>query len=443
VIKVSDGVSSGANGTIEFGNTTSDTILKGGDLSFQISSTEYWNIVNAGDLISTNASLYVRADNEKVFFGAADDASLTYDGTNLVVNPKVVGTGSLYMDGRFDLRHGDDTRLVLGVNAGLGGVGNNSIFIGNTAGYTAGYTNTGTYNIGIGYWAMGRAQVGATYNIAIGDQALWGISGTAARNIAIGWNAGKYISAQSDNVLIGHVAGINSSTGTGRNTAVGASSLYTNQTGKYGTALGYATLYNSTGDNNVALGYGSGFSTSSGASNIFIGFSAGYYQTTESNQLLIDNQLRASKAVELTNSIIYGVMGATPNVQSIRFNVDDFIITAGDGYDPAITFGTGATNAGVLTWMEDEDYFKFSDDIFINDAENIILGTSTGTKIGTATSQKLSFYNSTPIIQPTTAVAEAAFVENAGGTAVNVDSTFGGYTIQQIVKALQNLGLLA
>jgi len=40
-------------------------------------------------------------------------------------------------------------------------------------------------------------------------------------------------------------------------------------------------------------------------------------------------------------------------------------------------------------------------------------------------------------------VAEAAFVENAGGTAVNVDSTFGGYTLQQVVKALQNAGLLA
>ena len=46
-------------------------------------------------------------------------------------------------------------------------------------------------------------------------------------------------------------------------------------------------------------------------------------------------------------------------------------------------------------------------------------------------------------VQQTTGVAEAAFVENSGGTAVNVDSTFGGYTIQQITQALQNHGLLA
>jgi hypothetical protein len=31
---------------------------------------------------------------------------------------------------------------------------------------------------------------------------------------------------------------------------------------------------------------------------------------------------------------------------------------------------------------------------------NIVLNTSTGNKIGTSTSQKLAFYNSTPIVQP-------------------------------------------
>ena len=79
----------------------------------------------------------------------------------------------------------------------------------------------------------------------------------------------------------------------------------------------------------------------------------------------------------------------------------------------------------------------------IADAGDIAVGTTTGTKIGTATSQKIGFYNTTPVVQPTTGVAEAAFVENSGGTAVNVDSTFGGYTIQQVVQALQNLGLFA
>jgi hypothetical protein len=39
-------------------------------------------------------------------------------------------------------------------------------------------------------------------------------------------------------------------------------------------------------------------------------------------------------------------------------------------------------------------------DIGVADSRNVILGTSSGTKIGTTTSQKLAFYNSTPIVQP-------------------------------------------
>lgn len=77
-----------------------------------------------------------------------------------------------------------------------------------------------------------------------------------------------------------------------------------------------------------------------------------------------------------------------------------------------------------------------------SDAINISFGTTTGTKIGTATSQKLAFWNKTPIVQPTTGVAAAALVSNAGTTLTSTD-TFDGYTLQQIVKALRDIGLLA
>jgi len=76
-------------------------------------------------------------------------------------------------------------------------------------------------------------------------------------------------------------------------------------------------------------------------------------------------------------------------------------------------------------------------------SSNMAFGTTTGTKIGTATNQKIGFWNVTPIEQPTTGIAEAAFVANAGGTTVTDDSTFDGYTIQQVVKALRDTGLLA
>lgn len=76
------------------------------------------------------------------------------------------------------------------------------------------------------------------------------------------------------------------------------------------------------------------------------------------------------------------------------------------------------------------------------DAVNITTGTTTGTKIATATTQKIGFWNVAPIVQPTTATASATFVANAG-TAINTLSTFDGYKIDQVVKALRNAGILA
>jgi len=44
------------------------------------------------------------------------------------------------------------------------------------------------------------------------------------------------------------------------------------------------------------------------------------------------------------------------------------------GTDVAITFD-GETNDGLLTWMEDEDFFKFSDDVMLIDNETLIFGS--------------------------------------------------------------------
>ena len=56
----------------------------------------------------------------------------------------------------------------------------------------------------------------------------------------------------------------------------------------------------------------------------------------------------------------------------------------------------------------------------ITDAKNIVLGTTTGTKIGTSASQKLGFFNVTPVVRP------AAFTQTYStttGTHANVTAT--------------------
>ena len=79
---------------------------------------------------------------------------------------------------------------------------------------------------------------------------------------------------------------------------------------------------------------------------------------------------------------------------------------------------------------------------YITEPGNFIFGTTIGTKIGAGTTQKIGFWNATPIVQPATGGGASTFVSNTSLIA-NDTATFDGYTIGQVVKALRNMGLLA
>jgi hypothetical protein len=113
----------------------------------------------------------------------------------------------------------------------------------------------------------------------------------------------------------------------------------------------------------------------------------------------------------------------------------------GIGGNTTDTFVNATTNLYLRISNTDQLTIQ-SNLITVKNGLNFSFNTATGTKIGTATNQRIGFWNATPIVQPTTGVAAAAFVANAG-TAVNDASTFDGYTISQVVKALRNTGLLA
>ena len=132
------------------------------------------------------------------------------------------------------------------------------------------------------------------------------------------------------------------------------------------------------------------------------------------------------------------------DMTSNRFLFGDAFLLSG-GANVARYAGTASikhrfTNDGTTAYFEIDPANGL---ISANDGMNYLFGTSTGSKIGTANNQKLSFWNATPIVQPTTAIAAATFIANTSANFMYEESTFDGYTLKQIVKALRNAGLLA
>jgi hypothetical protein len=104
-------------------------------------------------------------------------------------------------------------------------------------------------------------------------------------------------------------------------------------------------------------------------------------------------------------------------------------ITIGDataGTDIAVTFD-GETADGVLTWMEDEDYFKFSDDILMNSTERLNFG-DTGTYIFQSTDGQLD------IIADTEVQIAATTIDINGAVDISGALTFAGTTLAETIS---------
>jgi hypothetical protein len=90
-------------------------------------------------------------------------------------------------------------------------------------------------------------------------------------------------------------------------------------------------------------------------------------------------------------------------------------------YVDLVNAGAGAANAiNVVAGL-----------VNLNDAVNLVIGTTTGTKIGTAITQKLGFYGSTPVVQ-------ATGVADADGTLADITTKFNS-----LLAKMEAYGLLA
>ena len=254
-----------------------------------------------------------------------------------------------------------------------------NLFIGNLAGesHPTDNVSAGYFNTGVGLRAL-RVNTTGFQNSAFGADALKANT-TGGNNAAFGTGA-----------LQANTIGTNSS-------AFGAYALSANTEGLNNFGMGSGALsYNTTGDDNVAVGTSAGVTGTPANANV-----------TGNNNVWIGSGSGPSTATQLTNAIAIGYQAT--NSASNQAVLGNASITAttlfGTVTVPTLSLTTGATFAETV---------------------NIIVGTTTGTKIGTAITQKLGFYNATPIVQR----AGAAQVAVATTGATNV-APFGYTTAAQ------------
>jgi len=203
---------------------------------------------------------------------------------------------------------------------------------------------------------------------------------------------------------------------------------------------GNSTLGNVNTDTTIIRGIAK-IADSSATNGILFGTGDASYDTniyrSAANSLKTDDSLTVDINLNVNgNSTLGNVNTDTTIIRGIA-KIADSSATNG------ILFGTGDANYDTNLYRDSANNLKTDDNLTVAgtttlnqtltlaDAVNIVLNTSTGTKIGTATTQKLGFYNATPVVQPTA-------VANATGTLADVVTQFNALLVK-----LRTLGLIA
>ena len=356
----------------------------------------------------------------------------------------------------------DSTAKTL-TNYGKGGFNSNTSF-----GVTAGQSNiSGIQNSFFGFETLTNNQTGS-FNTAMGYTALRNTTGIGY-NTAIGWGAGIGISSGHTNTLLGYGAGSGITTGNS-NTIIGVNIA----------TLAAGTL------NNVILADGGGNIAIRKDANHFVG--VGYSATATLGAKL---DIKAQGA--LSTDIALRVRNSADSSNLQQFTGDGGWIHRNNAgsfyeyYDGLNTIEYRYPGVFNISTNNDVTSFRFScnaGDVLLRGGSNILnivnannyhFEESTGTlptsgagaivmKNRTAPSTNVQdrFYlysadivagNAAPhfrtengsvvkLYQQTTAVASATVVSGSGGN-VKHDDTFDGYTVEQVVRALRNTGLLA
>ena len=200
--------------------------------------------------------------------------------------------------------------------------------------------NSGTDNIAIGYRASHLTSTG-NYVIAIGTDALY--NSTASGNLAIGYKAGESVVSNSGNLYIGYTAG-RYSTGTNE-TFIGyeaGKGVSGQSAGNNNVGIGYHALFSFTsGSNNVAVGVSAANNQITASNNTNIGTNAGYYGTGGYNTFLGCNAfVGVTGQTSGTDNVALGYSSA------LAATTASYNVIIGSNANASTTTGAGNTSIG-------------------------------------------------------------------------------------------------
>jgi len=295
------------------------------------------------------------------------------------------------------------------------------------SGYAVGGIFFGTQDTGAGSVRIGQNSTAGNFSVSVGIA-----SNAGAECVAIGYGAVAQVSASISSVAIGKsitaplgsIVINNAASCTGQNSIT----MGYNASNNFGSSYVFGRSATSTADNQLIIG--SSLAGIMHVANVFIGSGV----TDSAPKSVTYNATGGSGSNIAGAALTFAAGKATGNAAggALVFRTST---TLGSGTTlqslvSRLTISGGAvtTDASTATWA---------------DALDFVFGTATGTKIGTSASQKIGFWSATPIVQPTTAVGPATLSSPGAGTNIKSDDTFDGYTLQQVVKALRNFGILA
>jgi hypothetical protein len=358
-------------------------------------------------------------------------------GALLPSNPSGAGVVSIGYGAGQNLSSGSDNVLI-GRSAGSAiTTGINSVHIGTFAGQT----NTGSYNVGIGYQALRGTTSSSTGgdNTAIGYASMYSVT-TGNSNVAYGNSALLLNTTGSSNVAIGKHA-LESNTVGARNTGIGWRALSANITGGFSTAVGFEALRNVDDYYNTALGYQAGNNIISGTNNLALGYQATASSSTVSNEVTIGNTSITKFRVPGIDFVLKD-NGGTPTAGQV-LTAD----SSGEGY--WATLSAGATSIDGLS----DGTTQFNENVGLGTGtlNSLAFGGQENTGLGYAAGQAITTSDNNTLIgsragqynsaSNNTAVGRRALYGVSGSSTGTANVAVGVQALQALTTGINNTSL--